>query len=422
MISSSLQNPSSKSVVIYVDAKTGLGDLSSAVAIADIFHKAGLSAHKIYLSTEESLFEKLRVFSEEKPYHVIPLKEGLKVLNVSFSVFYPSDGSSALPYQSPCIHITECARGFKKEFTGIGLQFGLDPELGECGVLLDEELIEMSYVTPFCKKTLFASLDPFLQEHLLAGTSIEDLLPTLFTGYSHFGISSLAYVLSLARLIEHDITVFLPFGPTKIAPWIHGEHKDLIFSELEKAGIAELDVILLDQKTHRVDPLFHKSVSRSEGKKLKLFVGPLAHKDFKLLQLVSNKETLCTGDRSHHEALSCNKSYVYEAMSHKIDYSRQIKALYKTHPPHVIDTCDERVSLLEHVDLMTRYFQSVRSDNYAALTLEHQEIVRTKSAKQTLEESAHMLNLLSTPPLSMCEPKRPLSAPSRLCASLESTF
>jgi hypothetical protein len=302
-----------KTVLIVGNACNGLGDLSCARKVADVFQTLGkIPAEQITIaSNTDEVFR--NIFDPEKTYDVIPLAEVTTLKDVVFAVIAPfmsgftgpdiscegrypslflSEYDVDTPYVSPLL----------ENITSNGLL-----GFGSLGLLIDRELIPNG--TKNRAKQLL-TLEPNLQK------IVSDAM--LYVGYASRPESKLAFVRAICRADKKSENNLIFVLPGAQLPWDE---------KLAFAGVKELRQVVRNDDASLTN--LKSQILSDKGKCITILYGILRFSELKVLWKLSERDVLATGDQSLTEAISANKSVLYERLIHKKTLALRLEENYK---------------------------------------------------------------------------------------------
>lgn len=360
-----------KKIVLIVQQQRGFGDLSNGYRMGEALVKRGnLDPQNIIVATNDP--EGMRAFNELK-FEVITREETRHLKNVALQIIVPAYGCRLheIVINVPILCFEEY--GFSERnwrvmnatlIMGTFRTMGLDKKTSnDVGIWISSDLLIESH-------TSLQGMSPSLRT-CLSEKNDENFYKEnkLYLGYAYSESITLkkAYVKSIVDLNENDsiaLTVVLP-GNIEGCPLeakLRGVFKPTIFEDKEfQEYVKSKGIGSIVHKTYGKAIKEQSLTLNSIGKSLTIISGKIDPKDMMILWKTSEKEVLSTGDQSAGEAISANKSMVYECGPHKTDFAESLNSIY-----------GDRVICLEgdskDHEAITKVFRNNQKDNYKELT------------------------------------------------------
>ena len=401
--------PIDKNYLVIAHGLDGAGDISCAVKVATILNKRLLiPIERIEIATNKP--ELVEIFNK-RSFKVLSYTEAIKLDNVYLQIAVPA----FLPVLAgfiargiPTLLISEY--GFESSEISIRFphpwlschSFGLNAAESELGIMISPGLVKHGFseksLLPCERLKHLEKLEcKWLSNAILNGKSIIDFDQScrLYQGYTSTYIGAWSYIGAICLLNQED-------------------PKDLIFVMSGKSCNSEnyLKRVQLDfkqfaasQKIKEMRFISEKSevavveVNPSNGFSVTIIHGLIEYRSLKKVILAAEKETITTGDQSLSEAISCNKSWLYEIRDHKRDLADALAdiALDKD--------CDFTITVdfgaffrIEHCREMFKNFFDAKKNDYFSITSVNEEIINNFDAMKQLP--SHIDELTSQAPSS----------------------
>jgi hypothetical protein len=323
-----------RSIALSTEIHGGLGDVSCMMRVANFLHEeCGISAEKIFVSCyrrrlpaypEVSLFNK-----HHFPFLTTKEIERRKDLALHVMVpFFITMHTSG----HPILRMYEYDRlesGSYEEADGVSQVLAIGLSGKSEGVFIDHELWAFSQSeianTSIGRISQLRELSPELKLEILGTSDFEDFeafdrFNRLYYGYCSQDFNFDHFLLAIAEIDKEkggDKNIVLVTGGN-----VRSDYLSEIFPSLREAGIATIELInLKDQTVYRLN-------IAEGGKTIKIYAAALEQKDVRVLLKASEKESIATGDQSLSEAISSDKTFVYEALGHKMELASSINTAF----------------------------------------------------------------------------------------------
>ncbi len=378
-----------RTVLIHGRAVNGLGDLSIAHKVANVFCKHGqIPAEQIVIATN-SPKQFRNIFDPKGIYRVISFEEIQEVNKIALAVVAPYvikyDSQKLYLYRGgfPTLFLSEY--GFKtneppevvKHITAHHL-LGFDGSREGLGFLLNPVKQNEQ------KKPLDPAVAKLIDKH------------KLYLGYASEVKSKTAFVKAIcAADIEEkrDLAFVIPGNmhlPEDFSPL--GVGKIRMFERFatnpnKKPSCADQFWRMLGYPQPPYDIVEYKSeeitLSKS-GKEVFILFGSFTNEELQPLWKTSEKSVLATGDGSLSEAISASKHLLYEARKHK----KENAAFLKKSQHHTLCFYENSENVVEK---MRHAVITARKDDYTTVDKDNEKLWDTSSCNQKIINKAEEL-------------------------------
>ncbi|MDF2550105.1 MAG: hypothetical protein K0S07_1172 [Chlamydiales bacterium] len=332
-----------KKCILYAVPNNGLGDIACALKFANqLVDRLGVKPENIVIASDDP---QLVAIFNVKNFSVSSIDQAAQVKDAVIQLSLPDTTKSPrmkiAESKLPTLCLSEYNCSVNKDWSGEVRDdeieqrgaFGLGSS--HVGILIDHSLAGFAYSaeatepTERLKKLKLAS--PLIQEAVLGHSFeeekeeqlIQDFAKNskLYFGYAFGIMTKYAFTEAILEMEKEQSEDCVFFFPGKGGGF--EELRDIY----QKNGVGKLEIVSYDKEKGTIEEKTYQL--EGEGtKKVRIICGPVAHQDIFPLLLASEKESLATGDQSFSEAISANKNFVYETLSHKRSLGESIDQLY----------------------------------------------------------------------------------------------
>lgn len=302
-----------KKVLVISEQLGGLGDVVCGLRCLEHLHSQLKIPHEnLYFSTNASP-EDVNLLNR-KNFKVLTYTE-CSELAINLQIVIPCPELKLHP-TAPAILISEYGdlpRTVGTDHPSLqSSALGFDQKENQIGILIDEELATKSFslLENPVREEIPEKFQAFLKSYE------RENFPKIYLGYSSDPSSAKAFTLAISQLNQDHEGDLL----TVLALKMNLSFLDADFKKHLSAYFGTCKFIY-EEKEHMVplNPLLTKT--------LILYLGRITQKEMRQLLLVSEKESLTTGDQSVSLCISANKSFVYEETHGKKKFAQSLKSL-----------------------------------------------------------------------------------------------
>lgn len=350
------QDLGNRKILVSTAREAGYGNLICMLKIASMLHeRLGIPTENILLSYDRSSDVDFESLNTKYHFQTTGERAVKERGDLACRLIVPFSGAQFYPLSCPtlCIpqygHEThpECMprQGRSQLETVISgsvdwLSMGLSAEKNK-GILISDELRAWGF-SPESKNSQkrieqLANVSPQIKRRIFDKETIQtadlvafDQRNRLYYGYASqcnvFGdfIEAVGEVDKMKNS-EKNIVIVSPISPWTAKEMIEFNKFQGTLAKLRESGIGRIEIKAFEQNGSE-EILYSKTLNENSGKTMTIVVGSIPFEDTTSLWKASEKETVVTGDQSLSEAISANKTFAYETLTHKWMLADEINA------------------------------------------------------------------------------------------------